>query len=65
VDAVGLELSRATAVVACLFMVLGVIYIAVVCVVVSGYSPSTCFRGMVTHFAACAFVLLTSVLLST
>lgn len=64
VDSVGLKVSQETAVVACLFMVLGIHCIAVVCVIFSALSPSPCFGSMVIHFALCALVLLVSVLSS-
>jgi len=51
-------------VVACSFIVLRGVCIAVVCVIFGPFSPSTCFGGMVVHFAVCAFVLGASVSLS-
>jgi len=58
VDAVGLKVSRETAVEALSQILLGSVYIASVCVVFSPFSPSTCFHGMVVHFAVFALVLL-------
>jgi len=61
VDAVGLEVSCATAAVASSFVVPGGVFIAGVCVVFSVLSLSACFSGMIVHFAGCALVRLASV----
>ena len=58
VDAVGLEVSCDTAVVACLLVVPGGIYFPVVCVVFCGFSLFACFRGMIVHCALWTTVLL-------
>ena len=58
-DAVGLEVSCETAVIACSLVVPGGVCVAVV--VFSAFSLSACFGGMIVHFAVCAFVLLASV----
>jgi len=61
VDAVGLDVSRETAEVVSLFVVLGAVFIAVDSEVFSACSPSACFGGMVVHFGVCAAVLPVSV----
>jgi hypothetical protein len=61
VDAVGLKKCWEITVVACSLVVLGGACIAVVCVVFSAFSPSTCCGVMVGHFAVCAFVYTASV----
>jgi len=63
VDAVGLEVSCETAVMACSLVVPGGVCIAVV--VFSAFSLSACFGGMIVHDAVYASVLLTSVSWST
>ena len=59
-DEVGFEVSCETAVVACPLVITGG-----VCIAFSVLSLSTCFGGMIIHFAVCAFVLLASVSWST
>jgi peptidoglycan/LPS O-acetylase OafA/YrhL len=56
VDAVRLEVSWETAVVACLFIVC--VCIAVFCVVFYAHYLSAHFSGMVVHCAASAYLLL-------
>lgn len=64
-DAVRLELSGDTAVVASSFIIRQGVCIASVGDAFSVLSLSACFGGMIVHFAVCAFALLASVSLST
>jgi len=60
VDAVGLAVSWEIAAVVCPLVVPGGVFIAF-----SVLSLSTCFGGVIVHFAVCAFVLLVSIPAST
>jgi len=61
VDDVGLEVSRETAEVVSLFVILGGVCITVGCDIFRACFPSESFGGMVVHFGICESVLLASV----